>query len=623
VVFNEISFAPAPGEIAFVEIKNSAPTNVPLFDTSYPTNTWRIDGLGFAFPPSTTLAPGGLALVASSDPALFRRRYGIPDAVPVFGPFSGTLQRGGERLELQRPDAPDAVTNENGVIAGYFVPYLQVDLVRFKDSSPWPTNGIGTGSSIERRNPTQYGNDPANWRSRDQAPSPGAESDGNRAPRVTAGTSQTLAASNYPVPVTLNGSASDDGLPTGNLTYQWSQSGGAPGVVFENPNSLSTVAQLPGQGTFTLKLTVSDGQLSTSDELTVSVSRPGNEVTVIPFGSTWHYFDLRQDLGTNWRTAAYVESADWKSGAARLGYGGDGEVTVINTDASPNRIPTAYFRKKVIIDDPARFLSLTVQLVRDDGAAVYVNGREVFRSNLPEGELLFTTWAVNTIGGADEQAHFDQDIPASALRVGENLFAVEVHQQNGSSSDLAFDLALIGVSQASNQAPTADAGPSLSVQLPETAALNGKFTDDGLPAAPGVPAFSWSVVNGPGTVVFSRPNELQTQASFTAPGIYQLRLTVHDGTLAGSSVVEVSVKPANSTGGPPLVISRTATNGTLAMEFKAESGRSYSLQQSANLTGGDWAKAQEIPPGAARTVIVPIPVGEAAQFFRLFPSAGP
>jgi len=75
--------------------------------------------------------------------------------VEIYGPFAGTLQDSGETLALQRPDAPDLDTN-NGT---YFTPYIDVDVVRYNDKAPWPTNADGLGPSIERLVATDYGND--------------------------------------------------------------------------------------------------------------------------------------------------------------------------------------------------------------------------------------------------------------------------------------------------------------------------------------------------------------------------------------------------------------------------------------------------------------------------------
>ncbi len=153
VVLSEIHYHPALTGDAFIELRNIAGTNVALFDALHPTNTWRINGVDFQFPPGVTLAAGGIVLVVSSEAGEFRARHGVPASVAVFGPFGGSLQDSGERLELKRPDLPDT----NGVA------YLTVDAVRYDDRAPWPVLADGRGPSLQRRALSAYADDPTNW----------------------------------------------------------------------------------------------------------------------------------------------------------------------------------------------------------------------------------------------------------------------------------------------------------------------------------------------------------------------------------------------------------------------------------------------------------------------------
>ena len=63
---------------------------------------------------------------------------------------------------------------------------------------------------------------------------------------------------------------------------------------------------------------------------------------------------------------------------------------------------------------------------------------------LGDGSITYTTPAVNTIGGSEESQFFEFTVPAARLVSGENVFAVEIHQENDASSDIGFDLELIG-----------------------------------------------------------------------------------------------------------------------------------------------------------------------------------
>src|SRR4029450_889886 len=103
------------------------------------------------------------------------------------------------------------------------------------------------------------------------------------------------------------------------------------------------------------------------------------------------------------------------------------------TNGPPHPI-TAYFRKVFELGETTGLTSVVVRLVRDDGAAVFLNGKELVRDTLPPGPLTFDTPAVET---TDEENRFRTfRVPADALVAGRNVLAVEVHQANAMSSDL-------------------------------------------------------------------------------------------------------------------------------------------------------------------------------------------
>jgi hypothetical protein len=163
---------------------------------------------------------------------------------------------------------------------------------------------------------------------------------------------------------------------------------------------------------------------------------------LIPRGAVWRYLDNGSNQGTNW-LGLNVNDATWSAGPARLGYGGDSEVTLLSygSNSSAKHI-TTYFRHAFEVGDASLFRALKLRLVRDDGAVVYLNGVEIFRSNLPAGSLNSSTLASVALGGGDEFIAVETNLPPTGLRNGTNVLAVELHQQSGGSSDLGFDLAL-------------------------------------------------------------------------------------------------------------------------------------------------------------------------------------
>ncbi len=168
----------------------------------------------------------------------------------------------------------------------------------------------------------------------------------------------------------------------------------------------------------------------------------GAQSLLIPEGSDWLYSDTGPLTGTAWRAAAFDESA-WESGPAPLGYGDGDEATVVDYGPSASsKYITTYFRRHFNVVEPGDYPELQVDVLRDDGAVVYLNGVEVFRTNLTSGSISASTLA-NGASGADESTKFySQVIPGSLLVAGDNVIAVEIHQDSASSSDISFDLRL-------------------------------------------------------------------------------------------------------------------------------------------------------------------------------------
>ncbi len=666
LVINEIYFHPRPGEVEFVELKNVTDDPVPLFHPEHPDLTWRLSGIGFQFPAGITVPPQGLMLLVAGDPEVFRARHRVPAKVPILGPYSGVLQDDGEWLQLLQPDAPNPGPGDEPI-----VPEILVDAVRYRARTPWPTGASGTGASLERLVATEYGNDPANWRTSPGAASPGLENTGNRPPQVAAGSDQSHTVERFPVEVRLVGAVSDDDLPTppGQVTAVWSQVSGPGGAWFADATRPETTAYLPGSGTYRLRLTASDGALDAADELMITVSRSTAPAILVPQGSGWRYWDRGTDPGADWVNLNFDDSA-WPAGPARLGYGGDGEVTTVGfgPNASDKYI-TTFFRHRFAVARPEAVTALKVGLLRDDGAIVYLNGTEVFRSNMPEGPITGTTRASSAVGGADEQTFFERAVDPALLVAGANLLAVRIHQANPTSSDLGFDLYLTGTALPLNSPPTVTVRSSDPLPWPQPAQLEADISDDGLPIPPGVLTLAWEMVSGPGEVQFSQPATARTTAQFSQPGRYVLRLRVSDGEASAADTLAIEAleddyaqwraryftaaelaDPAISgdsadpdgdghtnrqeylAGTDPrdpasvlrmLALSLEAgTPATVQVRFPAVTGRAYALQRSADPVAGSWETVLTLPPAGRDgevSVSDPLPEGAPATawFYRI------
>jgi len=137
-------------------------------------------------------------------------------------------------------------------------------------------------------------------------------------------------------------------------------------------------------------------------------------VLLVAAGAEWKYHDFGQDLGIEWRARGYDDSL-WRSGHAQLGYGDGDETTVLSYGPDGNhKYPTSYFRHTFSVGDVAAVGQLSLRLVRDDGAVIYINGVEVARSNMPSGEVFYDTWADEVVGGASESAWYDYNVEGMA-----------------------------------------------------------------------------------------------------------------------------------------------------------------------------------------------------------------
>ena len=159
-------------------------------------------------------------------------------------------------------------------------------------------------------------------------------------------------------------------------------------------------------------------------------------VKVFNKGDSWSYWDKGSLDGTNWKTGS---ASSWAQGPTPLGYGKNTIATTISYGGdNSNKYPTYYFRKTFTIDnDPSNIASLSLSFTADDGFVVYINGTEASRYLLPDGEITYGTYA--TTYAPDNPDSGTIELPASLLRKGNNVIAVEVHNNVPGSTDIYWD----------------------------------------------------------------------------------------------------------------------------------------------------------------------------------------
>lgn len=167
------------------------------------------------------------------------------------------------------------------------------------------------------------------------------------------------------------------------------------------------------------------------------------QTLLLPQGASWAYFDQGNVNDPAWYTPGFNVSS-WSTGNAQLGYGEGDEATVVSYGSNANnKHITTYFRHELNVTNPLQFSHLELNLLRDDGAIVYINGVEVWRSNMPGGAIFFATEASSTVAWPNEDDWQSINISASYLQNGANVVAVEVHQDSPSSSDLSFNFFMV------------------------------------------------------------------------------------------------------------------------------------------------------------------------------------
>lgn len=169
---------------------------------------------------------------------------------------------------------------------------------------------------------------------------------------------------------------------------------------------------------------------------------------LVPSDSTWLWWHSVEgidparsdpDFHTTFAGIDYDDS-DWQtgrdSGHPSLGFGYEEEWfkgVDIGRPAVRGSGKTAYFRCHFSTERAHSNLELRCR--RDDGVIVYIDGNEVGRDNMQEGEEDYTLPALQPVGEEGEMSMFQIRI-GKDLAPGEHVLAISLHNPTGPSSDL-------------------------------------------------------------------------------------------------------------------------------------------------------------------------------------------
>ena len=305
----------------------------------------------------------------------------------------------------------------------------------------------------------------------------------NLAPIVNAGEDQTIT---LPSTASLSGIVSDDGLPLSvSVTTTWSKVSGSGTVIFSNPNELNTTASFSEAGTYVLALSASDTELNVTDEITI-----------------------------------VVNPAPVQNQAPQVNAGQDQTITLPNT---ANLVATA----------------------TDDGLPS------------PPAQLTFTWSKVSGPGTVNFGTPNSLTTTATFDIAGSYVLRITVSDSDLSASDDV--IVNVNAQGQQNLAPVVNAGTDQTLAITEIATLTGTATDDGLPTGSSL-FYLWEKVSGPAAVGFNAPNSLQTQAQFSAEGVYVLRLSVSDSQFTTTDEVQITVVTPNVPAAEVTI--HTPTDGT-------------------------------------------------------------
>ncbi|MDX1383346.1 MAG: right-handed parallel beta-helix repeat-containing protein, partial [Thermoanaerobaculia bacterium] len=366
----------------------------------------------------------------------------------------------------------------------------------------------------------------------------------NQAPQVDAGPDQLIGLGQS---AQLAGEVGDDGLPEGQpLSYLWSVESGPPGASVDPATDLATQAHFSAPGAYVLRLTVDDGELASFDELAVTVV-----VNQVP----------QVDVGPD-QELVLPAAASLTASVADDGY--VGPLTLLWTlESGPGG---AAFTSASAASTQAQFSAPGVYVLRlsaDDGhlsgfdelvvsvlqnqppqvdagpdqslllpAAADLAGSAA-DDGLPAGQLDLL-WSAASGPGPVSFQPADAAVSQAQFSVP-GIYVLRLTADDGALS--GFDELTLTVDE--NQPPSVDAGPDRSILIGDSASLAGSAADDGYPS--GQLDLLWTLESGPGGASFTTTTQAASEASFSAPGLYVLRLAAHDGELGAFDEMRVAV----------------------------------------------------------------------------------
>lgn len=383
----------------------------------------------------------------------------------------------------------------------------------------------------------------------------------NQAPVADAGADQTIT---LPLnTITLFGTGSD---PDGTiLTYAWTKVSGPTATLTNQTSNNLTLSDLL-EGTYVLRLTVTDedGANDFDDVKVVVNAAATNQAPTANAGSDKTITLPTSSVnlsGSGSDPDGTIVAYSWvKVSGPAVSLGATNQPTLSLT----NLVEGIYvFRLEVEDDDGAS----DTDDVRVTVVPATINQPPAISAG-PDKSLFLPTNSVVITGSASDPDGVVSTLlwtkvsgPASATLLNENttivtisdlVEGVYVFRLTGTDDDgaTAFDEVKVTVNpEATNQPPTADAGPDKSIKLPTSSVtITGKGTDsDGT-----IVSYAWIKISGP-AVTINGANTATLALTNLVEGnyVFELQVTDDDGAMADDRV-KIEVLPA-ALNTPPIV----------------------------------------------------------------------
>jgi RHS repeat-associated protein len=405
----------------------------------------------------------------------------------------------------------------------------------------------------------------------------------NQAPVVNAGPNQSIALPTNTV--TLQGTVRDDGLPSGaTVTQQWSEVSGPAPATFSAPTSTTTQATFTTAGTYDLRLTASDTQLTGSADAIITVlpgpqnlppvvsaglnqavtlPSPNHNVTTFLNGSVKDDgLPVGKTVTQQWSVVSGPAAVTFSSPlnpstAATFTVAGLYDLRLTATDTQLTSSADVLVQVNPPVNQPPNVSVVAPSTISLPTTTATLTGT-VTDDGLPNGTLTVLWAQVSGPVAATFSA------PTSAVTQVTMPVAGNYSFQLSASDSQLTTVRQVFISVVPNQPPTvfsiSPPAPSFSLPL-NTVTLTATAKDDGLPS--GQLTFTWTQTSGPAPVSFSNPSSTITQVTAGNPvtattqvtvsvaGTYGLQVTVSDGQLTASQPVNLLVGPAP----PPLKVS--------------------------------------------------------------------